>query len=68
MVFGYNRLTINIKSQIICSLCGKTINKELQNETIREIIDGTSYTFDTNDCMLMFKKFGSVYESNLFSE
>ena len=52
----------------ICSLCGKTIDKELQKEAIREIIDGTSYTFDTNDCMLMFKKFGTVYEGNLFSE
>jgi len=29
-------------------------------------IDGTSYTFDSNDCVLMFKKFRAAYGSNLF--
>jgi hypothetical protein len=33
-----------------------------------EQIDGTSYTFDTADCALMFKRFRSVYGSNFADE
>jgi hypothetical protein len=54
------------KSQIKCVLCRKTIigneKEELkEKQTIMEIMDGTSYTFDTDDCVLMFKKFRSLY-------
>ena len=31
-----------------------------------EIIDNTSYTFDTNDYVLMFKKFMGVYGNDFF--
>ena len=49
------------KSQINCALCGKTIiskEKEEPKEKRRivEIIDITTYAFDTNDCVLMFKR------------
>jgi hypothetical protein len=33
-----------------------------------EQIDGTSYTFDTADCALMFKRFRSVYGNNFADE
>jgi hypothetical protein len=33
-----------------------------------EQIDGASYTFDTADCALMFKRFRSVYGSNFADE
>jgi hypothetical protein len=46
---------------IKCALCGKTI---VSKEIIMEIIDNTSYTFDTNDCVLMFKKFRGIYGSD----
>jgi hypothetical protein len=50
------------KTLIKCALCGKTITgKENEKEKIMEIIDDTTYTFDTNDCVLMFKKFRGVY-------
>ena len=52
------------KSSSKCALCGK---RERYKETITEIIDGTSYTFDSNDCVLIFKKFRSVYGPDLFS-
>ena len=57
------------KSQIKCALCGKTIiSKEKEEpkekQRIVEIICGTTYTFDTNDCVLMFKKFRGVYGSD----
>jgi hypothetical protein len=55
------------KSQIKCALCGKTIiskEKDEPKERIVEIIDGITYTFDTNDCVLMFKKFRGVYGSD----
>jgi len=48
------------KSQIQCALCGKTILGK-EKKTIMEKIDDKSYTFDTNDCVLMFKKFRGVY-------
>ena len=56
------RMTEN-KHLIKCVLCGKTINSK---EIIVEIIDDTNYTFDTNDCVLMFKKFRGVYGSDFF--
>ena len=52
-----------------CALCGKTIiSKELaEKQTVEEIIDGMTYTFDSNDCVLMFKKFRAVHGNDLFS-
>jgi len=35
-----------------------------EKRRIVEIIDGTNYTFDTNECVLRFKKFRSVYRSD----
>ena len=52
------------KHLIKCALCGKTVISE---EIIVEIIDDISYTFDTNDCVLMFKKFRGVYGSGQVS-
>jgi len=57
------------KSQIKCALCGMTIvsnekEKPTEKQRIVEIIDGTRYIFDTNDCVLMFKKFRGVYGSD----
>jgi hypothetical protein len=57
------------KSKIKCVLCEKTITskeKEEPNEEQRivEIIEGTTYTFDSNGCVLLFKKFRGVYGSD----
>jgi hypothetical protein len=50
------------KSQIRCALCGKNLLGKLREaDTIVEIIDDKTYTFDSNDCVLMFKKFRGVY-------
>lgn len=51
------------KHLVKCTLCGKTI---ISKKIIVEIIDNTSYTFDTDDCLLMFKKFRGVYGSDFF--
>jgi hypothetical protein len=59
-----------------CAMCGKVVirdhlenKKHQQNSTVPttiivEQIHGSSYTFDTADCALMFKKFKDVYGSN----
>jgi hypothetical protein len=46
-----------------CALCGKTIVdlQEQESSILKEVIDGTSYSFDTNECVMMFKRFRSVY-------
>lgn len=49
-----------------CALCGKKPGVHAQR-TITENIDGVNYTFDSNDCMLMFKKFKSVYGFSFLS-
>jgi hypothetical protein len=54
------------KSQIKCVVCGKAIINE-QLKDAGEIIDGTSYTFDSDECVLMFNKFRSVYGSDSFN-
>lgn len=49
-----------------CALCGKTIRDQQEQESsiINEEIDGTSYIFDTNECVNMFRRFRSVYGSD----
>ncbi len=54
-------------------MCGKmaAISDEPdgnQNHIMVEQIDGTSYTFDTADCAMMFKRFSSVYGNNFADE
>ncbi len=54
-------------------MCGKmaVISGEHDSNQDRltvEQIDGTSYTFDTTDCAMMFKKFSGVYGSNFADE
>ncbi len=46
-----------------CALCGKTIVdlQEQESSILKEVIGGISYTFDTNECVMMFKRFRSVY-------
>jgi hypothetical protein len=55
------------KDKRSCALCGKTVGSGEYNNGIVEIIDDETYTFDRADCVLMFKKFRSVYGENLFS-
>ena len=54
------------KKERKCALCGKTIRDQLEQESsiINEEIDGTSYVFDTNECVNMFRRFRSVYGSD----
>jgi len=51
------------KQHCQCALCGKTIVdvQEQEPSMLKEIIGGICYTFDTNECVLMFKRFRSVY-------
>ena len=56
-----------------CAMCGKmaVISDEHdsnQNDIMIEQIDGTCYTFDTSDCVLMFKKLSAVYGRNFADE
>jgi hypothetical protein len=64
-----------------CIMCGKDIaisdrpdeserdQQEAYSSRITiEQIDGTSYTFDTADCAMMFKRFRSVYGNNFADE
>jgi hypothetical protein len=41
-----------------CALCGKTI---ADSSMLKEVIGGISYNFDTNECVMMYKRFRSVY-------
>jgi YHS domain-containing protein len=56
-------MTKGEKSHTRCVVCGKAIINEQRKEKA-EIINGTSYTFDSNECVLMFKKFRAVYGSD----
>lgn len=50
-----------------CALCGRVLREEQKQEKpslITEVIDGISYTFDKNDCRLMFRRLQSVYGSD----
>lgn len=42
-----------------CAMCGKATSD--QTQVIVEKIDDMNYTFDNEYCVLVFKKFRSVY-------
>ena len=50
-----------------CALCGKLIKEQQGDKSAihAEVIDGNSYTFDKNECVLMFKRLRSVYGAEL---
>jgi hypothetical protein len=43
-------------------------NDSTSSTMIVEQIDGTYYTFDTANCVLMFKNFNAIYGSNFADE
>jgi hypothetical protein len=54
-------------------MCGKMAvisgeHDSNQNHIMVEQIEGTSYTFDTAECAMMFKRFSSVYGSDFADE
>jgi hypothetical protein len=49
---------------VSCSLCGKTI--EESHKVIDEAIEGKHHKFDNEDCVLMFKRLGTVYGKEYF--
>jgi hypothetical protein len=67
---------IGEKIQTRCALCGKTLlgrgaGGEEEKEkvmVIEEIVDGSHYMFDTEECAIMFKKFGLVYGNNFYAD
>jgi hypothetical protein len=48
-----------------CPLCGRTFDKSDESKFNRATIDGTNYTFDTINCMNMFKRLKSAYGERL---
>ena len=51
-------------SGVICATCGKAVAgkwTDVHEKRIVEFIDDRCYNFDSNDCVLMFKKFRNVY-------
>jgi hypothetical protein len=42
----------------------KRRQQELNSHIILEQINGTCYTFDSADCVMMFKRFSDVYGNN----
>jgi hypothetical protein len=64
---------IDNKIQTKCALCGKTLlgrggEEEEKVTVIEEIVNGTHYLFDTEECSIMFKKFGLVYGNNFYAD
>ena len=62
------------KIQTKCALCGKALvgqgGKEGEEKVtvIEEIVDGSHYLFDSEECSIMFKKFGLVYGNNFYAD
>lgn len=50
------------ESNIKCVMCGKIIPPQ---KIIFEIVDDNKYAFDSQECVLFFKKFKSLYGSSL---
>ncbi len=48
-----------------CPLCGTTFEKSDESKFSKVTIDGINYTFDTINCMNMFKRLKSAYGERL---
>jgi len=49
---------------MICDACGSTISKE--SISISKTFDGATYHFDSDDCLLIFKKLRVIYGKKFF--
>jgi hypothetical protein len=67
---------IGEKIQTRCALYGKTLlgrgagggEEKEKVMVIEEVVDGSHYLFDTEECAIMFKKFGLVYGNNFYAD
>ena len=50
------------KSNVKCMMCGKII---LPQKIIFEMIEDIKYAFDSQECVLFFKRFKSLYGNSL---
>lgn len=53
----------NDQQKNTCAMCGKKINEQ-KKQILIEKIDDANYFFDSPDCVLIFKKFRSLYGNN----
>ena len=49
---------------VVCDMCGKMIPKK--NIAIVKTFDGYTYNFDSDDCLLIFRKLREIYGKNFF--
>ena len=62
-----------VEASAKCAMCGKKAvtsdeNDNNQDHIMVEQVDGISYTFDSDKCAMMFKRFSSVYGSDFADE
>jgi YHS domain-containing protein len=50
--------------RMVCDACGKVISKK--NVSVAKIFEGFTYHFDSDDCLLIFKKLRAMYGKNFF--
>jgi hypothetical protein len=51
-------------SESKCSLCGKLLSSNNNNDIIMESISGSEYFFDKNQCLLIFRRLNDFYGNN----
>jgi len=47
-----------------CDMCGRAIQKK--NTSIAKAFNGSAYIFDSDDCLLIFRKLREVYGEDFF--
>jgi hypothetical protein len=58
------KASIRKSKLVVCNMCGRTIlKKDIQ---IVKTFDGFAYSFDSDDCLLIFRKLRDVYGKNFF--
>jgi hypothetical protein len=49
---------------VVCDMCGKTISKK--DISIVKTFDRHTYNFDSDDCLLIFRKLREIYGKSFF--
>ena len=58
------KISVRKSKLVVCDMCGRIISKK--DVSIVKTFDSYTYNFDSDDCLLIFRKLREIYGKNFF--
>ncbi len=58
------KVSVSKSRLVACNMCGRAIQKK--GTSIAKTFDGFAYNFDSDDCLLIFRKLRAIYGKDFF--